>query len=857
MKILNKVSIKNLKFNKKRTISTIIGIILSVALICAVATMAISLQATLVQEAVDTAGYYHLKLSNITNDNLKTLQNNRDIKSIYTIYENGYGELQNMKSDSKPYLKLLSMNRTTFEYLKFNLIEGKFPKDSNEIIIASNMINKRDGEPYKIGDKIKLDLGQRTTLDGEKLYSHNPYIENEEKISEAETSEVTIVGIMERPSSIHEGYNDPGYTAITTNNNEGNKIAYIALNNPKQYEKSIAEILGVSEIDDLAQAKGETKYEEFEINEELLKWEVFKFSDSTISMIYTVAAVVVIIIIFTSVFCIRNSFAIATAEKTKMYGMLASIGATKKQIRKNVIFEGLILGTVGIPLGILSGIFACFVLVKIVNAVIGEYLFARTGAMVLEISILPIILSAILGIVTIYLSSISSAKKASKVSPIENLRNSNDIKIKNKKLKVPKIIQKIFKTGGVLAYKNLKRSKKKYRTTVISIAVSVCIFISMNSLLTYAFGLTGVYYKDYNYNLILYNSEGILEQNKNSILAIEGIDEYFINYRNPNSIRISDKSKVNEEDGFIYNVDYYYSKEKNEEIFTNGPKVANLWLVGLDDNTFQKYCKKAGLDYNKVKKDGILCDLVQYLEEDNASIKQTRRYKYKAGDTITGKFEDKEINVKVGAVTETQPYGKETVFYDGGYIVFDVDEFKDIEFELNAILINTEDTSKIMDEVEKIHSGIERTDIQESEKAEKSMILIVSIFLYGFITVITLIGITNIFNTITSNMELRQKEFAMLKSIGMTKKEFNRMIRLETLFYGTKSLIYGIASGLLATFALYKAFSIKLDSGIKIPYEPILISIIGVFVLVFIIMKYSINKINKQNTIETIRKENI
>lgn len=857
MKILNKVSIKNLKFNKKRTISTIIGIILSVALICAVATMAISLQATLVQEAVDTAGYYHLKLSNITNDNLKTLQNNRDIKSIYTIYENGYGELQNMKSDSKPYLKLLSMNRTTFEYLKFNLIEGKFPKDSNEIIIASNMINKRDGEPYKIGDKIKLDLGQRTTLDGEKLYSHNPYIENEEKISEAETSEFTIVGIMERPSSIHEGYNDPGYTAITTNNNEGNKIAYIALNNPKQYEKSIAEILGVSEIDDLAQAKGETKYEEFEINEELLKWEVFKFSDSTISMIYTVAAVVVIIIIFTSVFCIRNSFAIATAEKTKMYGMLASIGATKKQIRKNVIFEGLILGTVGIPLGILSGIFACFVLVKIVNAVIGEYLFASTGSMVLEISILPIVLSAILGIVTIYLSSITSAKKASKVSPIENLRNSNDIKIKNKKLKVPKIIQKIFKTGGVLAYKNLKRSKKKYRTTVISIAVSVCIFISMNSLLTYAFGLTGVYYKDYNYNLILYNSEGILEQNKNSILALEGIDEYFINYRNPNSIRISDKSKINEEDGFAYNVDYYYSKEKNEEIFTNGPEVANLRLVGLDDNTFQKYCKKAGIDYNKVKKDGILCDLVQYLEEDKASIKQTRRYKYKAGDTITGKFEDKEINVKVGAVTETPPYGKETVFYDGGYIVFDVDEFKDIEFELNAILINTEDTSKIMDEVEKIHSGIERTDIQESEEAEKSMVLIISIFLYGFITVITLIGITNIFNTITSNMELRQKEFAMLKSIGMTKKEFNRMIRLETLFYGTKSLIYGIASGLLATFALYKAFSIKLDSGIKIPYEPILISIIGVFVLVFIIMKYSINKINKQNTIETIRKENI
>lgn len=142
---------------------------MSVALICAVATMAVSLQATLVQEAVDTAGYYHLKLSNITNDNLKTLQNNRDVKSIYTIYENGYGKLNDIKADSKPYLKFLSMNRTTFEYLKFNLIEGKFPKDNNEIIIASNMINKREGEPYKIGEKIKADLGKRTTW-AEKSY---------------------------------------------------------------------------------------------------------------------------------------------------------------------------------------------------------------------------------------------------------------------------------------------------------------------------------------------------------------------------------------------------------------------------------------------------------------------------------------------------------------------------------------------------------------------------------------------------------------------------------------------------------------------------------------------------------------
>ena len=106
-------------------------------------------------------------------------------------------------------------------------------------------------------------------------------------------------------------------------------------------------------------------------------------------------------------------------------------------------------------------------------------------------------------------------------------------------------------------------------------------------------------------------------------------------------------------------------------------------------------------------------------------------------------------------------------------------------------------------------------------------------------------------------MELRQKEFAMLKSIGMTKKEFNRMINLETIFYCTKSLIYGIFLGLLGTFAFYKAFSIKIDKGMYIPIYPIILSIIFVFIIVFIIMRYSITKINKQNIIETIRNENI
>ena len=200
----------------------------------------------------------------------------------------------------------------------------------------------------------------------------------------------------------------------------------------------------------------------------------------------------------------------------------------------------------------------------------------------------------------------------------------------------------------------------------------------------------------------------------------------------------------------------------------------------------------------------------------------------------------------------------ERSYYVGGFLVVNLDDYKDMDFIPTRISIQSSNTEALMDEIK--NSNIDYlfyTNFEETAKEERAMSLIIKIFLYGFIAVITLIGVTNIFNTITSNMDLSQKEFAMLKSIGMTRKEFNRMINLETIFYSSKSLIYGIILGLLGTFALYKAFSIKIEKGIYIPVSPIIISIASVFILVFVIMKYSMSKINKQNTIETIRNENI
>lgn len=849
MNILNKISIRNLKLNKKRTISTIIGIILSTALICAVATMATSFQHTLMQNAINETGYYHLKLYNVTDENIKTLKNNRNIKNIFTIKEVGYGKLENGKNEDKPYLKLYSMDNKIFNELKFNLIEGRFPNNNNEIII-SNHIATNGKVNYKVGDKIKLDI--------------------DEQLTDTKQYEFTITGIIERPNYSFEIFSDPGYTIISTNINDGIEDAFISLKNPKEYKTSIANILGVSnynnlfkdiEITDGAEntnpqdSAPKLNYEKFDVNEELLRWEVFAFSDDTVLMLYQVIAVVIFIIMFTSIFCIRNSFAIAITEKMKMYGMLASVGTTRKQIKRNVISETLILGLIGIPLGILSGIVAVIVLIKIVNLIAGDIMFGNVNGIIFKVSIYPIILAIVLSIITIYLSALSSAKKASKVSPIDLLRNSNEIKLNSKKLKVPFWVSKIFGTGGILAYKNLKRSKKKYRTTVVSLAVSIFVFISMSSFIANMFDVTGNYYKDYDYNISI-GCGGRPQDEIDKISKLKYIDESYWLYESEQYLKINDLSKINNVEGIELEEDEYYDENLVEYVPTGEGKVSKLQILALDNNSWNKYMKKIGANSEKLKDKGVLCDDYLYYEKSGKGITQ-RIYKYSVGDTITGKLDNKETSFNVGAITDIRPYGIEKSYYDGGYFIVDLDYYKDMNFKLRYISIQSSNPDGFVDELKSINITSGYFNISEQAKEEKSMVLIIKIFLYGFITVITLIGVTNIFNTITSNMELRQKEFAMLKSVGMTKREFNRMINLETIFYSTKALIYGIALGMIGTFALYKAFSVKFESGMYIPVKPILISVIAVFILVFIIMRYSISKINKQNTIETIRNENI
>ena len=895
MKVLNELSVKDLRLNKKRSIVIIIGIILSTALICGVAGLITSFQKTFVETAKNSQGNYHAIFYNVPKDELKYIEENRSIEDYYLSEELGYSYLTNGKTstgeEEKPLVNIISMNDKFLNNMAINIKDGRLPENDSELAISTR-INEKFKTNYKVGDTVTLNVGE---LKGTSENKNANYYDEEqikktdgtEQTTENEIVNVTsktykIVGIIERPTTTIEPYEADWFTVITKMQTI-NKKANIAVlyTKPNDYVKN------TESINKMVTAKSGTKENDFnrvngldktyksykykiKINKELLAYQGASLDDDTLRTIYGLGAFIMGIVLVSSVFVIRNGFAISITERLKQYGMLSSIGATKKQIKKSVYFEGFILGIIGIPLGILSGIFAIYILVNVVNYILKDYVSSGT-LLTYGISWTAIVVSIIVSVVTIWLSCRNSAKKASKITPIEAIRSSEDVKLKAKKIKCPKIITKIFKTGGEIAYKNLKRSKKKYRTTVISIIVSVVIFIAISSFIQYGFKMSSAYYteKDYNYVVYAYTNaspedteEFAKEQAKNlkmltDISNLPDAGDVSINKSNAFEMNMDEKHKA-ELTEYGKNIKTRYSDSESGE-----EQIDTINIISLSKNTYDAYLKKIGGDYETYKDGAILIDNNINTDEKGKKI-QGSIYTWKKGDTVTGKINDKEYNIKIVAKTEERPNGVENLYNTHAYFIVSEDFINKTGYISATLYSQSNDVDKLDAEVEQYkndnnltNSNLTTFNMEKSVKAENAVVLVISIFLYGFIGVITLIGITNIFNTITTNMNLRKKEFAMLKSIGMTKKEFNRMIRLESIFYGVKSLIIGIPIGLLLSYGMYNVFRNSMEMEYVLPYKSIVVAVIFVAVIIGIIMKYSMSKINKQNIIETIRNDNI
>lgn len=949
MNLMKKLTLKNLKLNRKRTIVTIVGIILATALLSALVTLVSSFQYSMIEYQKQKGGDFHVKFSGVKMSELSEFKNNRNIESTFETMGMGFAKLNGCKNEDKPYAYVMATDEAGFERGCFNLIEGRMAKNEDEIVIPRHL--KTNGRiDIKVGDEITLDVGKRYDSNTEGVIWENSAYEHEaETLTDTVTKRYKVVGIMERPGYGMEDYSAAGYTFVTYSDelaaiDNGTKSeaseADTTLTVYSRYtQKALrnkdavtAEIIGVDEklfekannssvemsaeeSDRFLKEMENAKYDIY-INGFLISYECVFPIDGSFKALFTVAAVVALIIILTSVYCIKNSFNISITEKIRQYGMLASVGATRRQIKSSVKTEAAMLGVVGIPVGTMNGILASFILVKVVNALSAGWL---NFALSFHTSLPALILAVILSIATIYFSATGSARRAAKVTPLEAIRNTKEIKIKSSKLKTPAIIGRIWGIGGVISYKNIKRNNKKYRTTVTSIVICSVTFIVISYFMSMAFSVVGMSYASVDYNIGINMSckkDLDIEKISELLSGIEGAKDYLVGA------------------GYYFDVDKpEYTKEYGEycgQLYDDSEDVSQEFLITvLNDKSYDKYASDAGIknaDAGAILVNKGTFDV--YNENSSKYVKKEMElYKYKAGDTIRcgyNVYEDaadddnavegdtesstddnnaveggtesgtednsgyvdeetinngvrKTVDVTIAGVTDKVPtcyngYGNTSLLFmnQKGFESLWADGKSGNELKPgNAIYsayVVAENADEYQDTFEKEteenpeYSQISFyvSNMDKQMRDEKSLFTLLGVFAYGLIVVIALIGITNIINTLSTGMELRSREFATLRSIGMTDKQFAGMVRLESVFISVKALVIGVPLGILISYLLCVMMN-RMDDVIiyEPPYKAIILCIVVVIMLIYAIMKLSMTKLRHNNIVETIKNENL
>lgn len=873
MNVIKRLTLANVRQNKKRTVATILAIIMSAALICGTAGIAFSAIKSAENGAIAYTGDFHVTFERLPENELKYVTENDKVARYFFSKDLGYAELDGTADPDKPYLFIRALDDTALHGgFGIHLLAGRLPETETELLIPQHLITT-GGIVLSVGDTVTFPVGRRVRDDGEILwqntalwmhaeinddgsYSYSDADEaHTESLQPERTQTYTVVGVMERPDSTVEGFVAPGFTAYTClpeAERNGELNVSVTFRDARHYRDYMDTIFA-----NLTEEPSVFR------NWDLLEYQG-ALSSETRNFLTAVSVVVIAIIMVSSVFVIRNSFAISVAEKRRMYGILAGVGATPKQIRRSVLFEGFLYGVVGIPLGLLSGVGAIALLLKIVSLILGDMLghFPLTY----HLSVWVLVIGAVFSAVTIFFSALLPAVRAARIPPVEAIRNVQDVKTRRRELRVSPLTKKLFGIGGVIASKNLKRSRKKYRTTVVSLVVSISIFIALSAFVNMGKSSVRLVRTDRSYNVICFaphkdrSVDGSSAEKLHRLAVAANADVWTTSRELTVMLPVSDfASEAKKRETAQELADYRQNPgdwgDVDESYFDTF--FADVRI--LNDDYFKTYLEAIG--------DKTPSDQAVVVIDENGVLN------VKKGDAVVGTEcttgTEQVLTLTPTVFTVTPPMGRlEGVHSDSPiFLVSEAYFSEDVLSALPAprtVVMHVPDADAAEQKLSQLTNtdpelaGYAYTNIAYEADQERRVILVAEIFLYGFISVITLIGVTNIFNTVTTNMLLRSREFATLRSVGMTDREFRRMIRLESLLYGLKSLLIGVPLGVLGSLGFYRIFSDRFsDLPYVFPLMSILVSIVFVFLIVALTMRYSLAKINKQNIIETIRRENI
>ena len=897
MNIINQFTLRTLMKNKTRTLVTIIGIALSAAMFTAVTSSVISFQNYLLRTEIASEGAWEGWLGGCRAASAELVKKDEAVKSYAQVANLGYAKAEGCKNEDKPYLFVAGIGKEFTDFSSITLIEGRMPENNREIVLP-NHLKLNGGVNFKVGDTLSLQVGKRANAGGkykgELIGGQNVPFQSEgggETIVDTIPKSYTVVGICERPA--YEQYTAPGYTALTLDN-EVKADSYDLLLTFEKPEKAM-EIM-----ERLADSCSEDGIA-FTTHASLLRFMGRSTNSSYNRVLYSMGAILMLVILFGSISLIYNAFSISVSERTKQFGLLKSIGATKKQMRQSVLFEACTLSVAGIPLGILAGLGGMGITFHFVADMINHLwgTAAEKGVfLTLVVTWQSIVFAAVIAFATVIISALIPAKRAVKLSPMQAIRQSDDVRIRPEKVRTSGLTYRLFGFEGMLASKNFKRSRKKYRATVFSLFISIVLFVAATSFSDYLTGAAESTDNYSEYEVSFYLTEDNKKKTDEDIAKeVEG----------PSSVDRLGYACV--ADGVIELPEEYFDEEylkyfhAEEESRVEG-KIKESKTISqsiavyfVRDSEYREYLKEAGLNETKymgsrVKSVLIWDDARVYVDDKlmnmhilkkstwtvdlifRKSIFVKEDSNYDSGDSDGQKvFSKKEalhscMDIEFGKVmNKTMPLGASSSHWRGAITM--LLPYSSMPEEISRYStdfhVRTGNHKKAYEDIIKYLSGGEFEngaggnvyDIAEYKETERMLLLVINIFSYGFIILISLISIANVFNTISTNINLRRQEFAMLKSVGMAGKGFHKMMNYECALYGLKGILYGVPVSCLISWYMHYAMSEGTNMKYIIPWPGILISSASVFLVVFATMLYSMSKIKKDNTIEALRNENL
>ncbi len=859
MKIFRKVTLQTLKENKTRTTVTIVGIILSAAMICAVTTFTSSMQDYLLRVAIYNNGNWSGRITNTELSVYQKLVSSDQVSAGVYLQQLGFAYAEGCTNEYKPYLYIVGGSAGTQDMLPIHITAGTYPQSESELLLP-NHLAKNGGVIYHLGDTLTLALGTRM-LDGSPVPMENPVYEGDaltgETLEIQETRSYTVCGFYERLDTQIEPTSFPGYTAITTADEKPaspqSYDIYFRLAHPKN-------------IYDFMEEGGYAG----SINRSVLLFQGISHFTRFYSVLLHLAAIVIALIMFGSVSLIYNAFSISVSERTRQFGLLASVGATRKQLRKMVFFEALCVSLAGIPLGILSGIAGIHMTLCLLGSRLTSWMGNAHVSMRTRVSPAAIVIAAVTALITVLISAWIPSRRASKVSAVEAIRQTLDIRTV-RPIKTPRFTYKLFGIPGVLASKHYKRSKKKYRATVMSLFMSIVLFVAASAFTDYlveAFhgGMGGE-----KFDLLFSGTSfSMADQNPDDILALlcTGQDVTAGSYAlRENANGIIPAQYVN--DGLIYDSDDY--------------DAAGIFLFFIPDKDFKELLSQ----YHLNEKDFMdpkhpLAITVDGHTHFNVSEQKYVTRKILKDDycEITGRFRPSDSAEESGLddipFSHYPLYSGKTIYENPYYIywsgdlemIYPISLYNDVMpkeahtgYNIHFCLLSDDHNASYTDLSRKlIENGLSDGylyDYAQAAEEDRNTVLSIRVFAYGFVALISLIAIANVFNTISTNIGLRRREFAMLRSVGMTSREFKRMLNYECLLYSFKALLLGLPVSCAVTWLIYRAITDGYETTLRLPWGAMGIASLSVFLVVFITMLYSGNKIRKENLIDTLKNENL